>query len=689
MLQYSSANEHQHPIHFRSFDATNMKVPAVCLFLITHFLPSQSVETAAAGIYWQDLSVETSSNVTLLHAFSGFIATGELCGIIGPSGSGKSSLLRTLGGRRFGDLKSSGKFWWNDDASSRSSSRLLSPSLVAFLHQQDVFFGMLTAKETLQLASFLEFPDLKRTERDAIVQKSLDSLGLTLVQDRKIGDRLMSDAKGGGLSGGEQRRLSLALEMLGNPRLFLADEATTGLDSTQANKVVRLISDLAKERNIPALLSLHQPRASIWRMLDRFILLGPSGRVCYVGKRSDAMSYFQRLGYECPEETNPAEFFIDLVSVDTEDAEQGRIDEMRIDELMLAFRNFSQTKLTRYNPVIDSASSLSTPTSRAPILRRFASLLKRSWRQNIRNTHYNLLRLGASVGNALLFGQIFASVKRGVPLIKSIADRTALLSFGVINMSMMALMKTIHLFSRERPVVGREQEREQYSSLEYLLSKAFAEIPLDTFFGVVFTTTLKLATGLRISWKDLTAAFSLMTVAGASLGFAVGSWTDSADSAMAVGVPLMVIFMVVGIINPSGVDSTNGPPLLVKLLQQVSPIKWAIEALCVAEYKGMELREGHSRWGRIRDLPKMGAFSLVQNGSQILEALGLEKSTYTSTMRHLAIISGANLFLSWLGLEMHFTKLKRSNHTRKGKTLKKAKPRQGEMKVSAPIVKRL
>lgn len=637
-----------------------MKAGLLPLLLLAPLLPCRGllVDTVTAlpnGIYWHDLSVQTSSNVTLLHPFSGFVAAGELCGIIGPSGAGKSTFLHILGGRS--ELEQSGTVWWQQG----SARGTLSPTAVAFLQQHDAFFHMLTTKETLQLAAYLEFPAMKRSERDMIVQKSMDSLGLKPVQGRKIGDRSLPGAKDG-LSGGEQRRLSLALVMLGNPQLFLADEATTGLDSSQATKVVRLISDLAKERQIPALLSLHQPRASIWKMLDKFILLGPGGRVCYMGKRVEALAYFQTLGYECPEETNPAEFLIDLVSIDTEDADQGAIDEARIEELTIAFWAYSQTNMPDDGRVVTSVS-VSTARLRSPSLRRFASLLKRSWRQNIRNTHYNVLRLGASVGNALLFAQIFASVKHGVPLVKSIADRTALLSFGVINMSMMALMKTIHLFSRERPVVGREQGREQYSALEYLLSKVFAEIPLDTFFGMVFTTTLKLSTGLRISWRDLTAAFSLMTVAGASLGFAVGSWTDSADTAMATGVPLMVIFMVVGIINPSGVDSTKGPPPLVKWLQLASPIKWAIESLCVAEYKGMDLREGASKWERLRDLPKMGAFSMVQNGDQILEALGLEKSSYSSSMRHLGVIAGINLFISFLGLEMSQAKPKRENRT--------------------------
>lgn len=216
-------------------------------------------------------------------------------------------------------------------------------------------------------------------------------------------------------------------------------------------------------------------------------------------------------------------------------------------------------------------------------------------------------------------------------------------------------MKTIELFARERPVVEREQMRSQYSSLEYLLSKAVAELPLDILFAAAFTTMLKAITGLRIPWAQLTATFSLMTVAGAALGFAIGSSTTTAESAMATGIPVIVIFMVVGIINPSGVDTSHQAPLFLKYLRWASPIHWAVEALCLAEYRGMKFEDKTARWPwqRFRDLPKIGGLAMVRNGDQVLAALGLADASYDNVMKNLAILSGVNLLLSWIGL--HFT----------------------------------
>ena len=120
-------------------------------------------------------------------------------------------------------------------------------------------------------------------------------------------------------------------------------------DSTLSEKVVKLIKDSVRERNIPCLLSIHQPRSSIFRMLDDIILLAPGGRVIYHGKSQDAIKYFKKIGFDCPTQTNPAEFLIDLVSVDSEDFDKAFEDELRILKLVEAFKDHQKSiKFTRH-----------------------------------------------------------------------------------------------------------------------------------------------------------------------------------------------------------------------------------------------------------------------------------------------------------------------------------------------------
>ena len=132
---------------------------------------------------------------------------------------------------------------------------------IALLTQDSSFFTMLTPREVLYLASFLQL-SVPPSTRAQIVDRTIESLGLQHIQYNSIGDRQTSS----GISGGERRRLAVGIELVTRPKVFLADEPTTGLDSGQADKVVGLIRKLVKQRNIPCVCILHQPRASIWKV---------------------------------------------------------------------------------------------------------------------------------------------------------------------------------------------------------------------------------------------------------------------------------------------------------------------------------------------------------------------------------------------------------------------------------------
>ena len=114
--------------------------------------------------------------------------------------------------------------------------------------------------------------------------------------------------------------------------------------------------------------------------------------------------------------------------------------------------------------------------------------------------------------------------------------------------------------------------------------------------------------------------------------------------------------MVVGIINPSGVDPNRPPPTAVRLLKEVSPFRFAIEALCLGEYPGMEFTDSESGGGgwlrKLKNLPRMGAMAMIQNGDQVIEALGLHHQTYKGAMIQLAWLSVRFLGISWLGLQV-------------------------------------
>lgn len=474
----------------------------------------------------------------------------------------------------------------------------------------------------------------------------------------------------GRLSGGERRRLSVGLELVSSDKkLLLADEPTSGLDSTYSRIVMTLLRTLAQTRNIPAMIALHQPSSYIWNhILDYIILLAPGGYVCYNGRRDRMIPYFTQIGYPVPEYTNPSEFFLELVSIHTENTTQSILDQERIRHLYTTFQQYQQeqllsssssskdriTTLMQQNKIHASFLSSSSNTmantttttnieeSNRPLqqrlftsiaqlpfmrsLRRIMALFRRSWRQNIRDGDMNRSRLLVSIGNAFLLAGVFPSIQKGSrPLISSIADRVALLSFGTINLCMMTYLKSITLFAHERPIVQRELNmRQQYSVFEYLIAKFTSELPIDMIFSLLFAVILKHATGLQISIRQLSQVFALLTTAGASLGFLLGSTATSYQHATTSGIPVLVILMVVGVINPSGVDVSKPKPLLLRYLKQISPFAYAIEALCIGEYRGVQFYansdnnpngSGGGRFGnfvsRLKDAPRMGGLAMI------------------------------------------------------------------------------
>lgn len=211
-------------------------------------------------------------------------------------------------------------------------------------------------------------------------------------------------------------------------------------------------------------------------------------------------------------------------------------------------------------------------------------------------------------------------------------------------MAMMALMKSLELLGRERPVVARERSRGAYGAVEYLLAKFCTELPLDAAFAAGFGALLHWRVGLRLPRGALVGTLALTAAACASLGLALGALAPSADAALALGVGLMVVYMVLGVINPAGMSS-RPPSALVRLGGHLSPIKWSIRALCCAELRGLALEPAS-----LGGAPKLGGLAFITSGDQALERLGLGEETAIDASSKLARLLTLQLAVALLGL---------------------------------------
>ncbi|CAK9040966.1 unnamed protein product [Durusdinium trenchii] len=456
--------------------------------------------------------------------------SGRLLALMGPSGAGKSLLLHSLAALAPANARVLGSVYWNDVAEVGVPQRNM-----ALLEQEVPFFSELTVQETLIFAAQLEGLSFSRA-RD-VAEKLLKRLRLLDVSDRRVGERYIGSS-GQGLSGGEQRRLALACALAGEDEIgrikaLLADEPTTGLDTFQAAEMVELLAELGQSRRMATIMTIHQPRSSVWAMIKDVLLLGPGGRAVFCGSREDILQHLGSLGYTCPREgVNPADFVIDLVSMHSEGAEVQQ-DQARITRLAEAFA------LKRALSAESGGPGRGTPPLHLAPWVAFRLLLSRAWLQTSRDQATNLSRLFATGGLGLIFGAQFGFFPADDLTAASVTSRVALLSFGAISMAFIGEMRALDRFAKEKKVVSRERASGFYSGFTYLLAKAVAELPSDAMFACIFACVLHWRCGLRASLPELMAVYCFLAVVCAALGLAIGAAIPNAERAMTTGIPVM------------------------------------------------------------------------------------------------------------------------------------------------------
>jgi ABC-type multidrug transport system ATPase subunit len=200
----------------------------------------------------------------------------------------------------------------------------------AFVGQDDTFHSHLTVEETLMLAASLRIPGATRAGRRDAVDQTLQQLQLTHARHTRVGNERVR-----GISGGERRRLALGCELLGDPRVVFADEPTSGLDAFQAERMMSVLRGIAA-KGCTVVVTIHQPSSKVWRMFDDIMLLS-GGRTVYFGHRLACLPALAAQGYKCPLETNPAEFVLDVISVDASSPKGEITSSARVMELVQAW----------------------------------------------------------------------------------------------------------------------------------------------------------------------------------------------------------------------------------------------------------------------------------------------------------------------------------------------------------------
>ncbi|EFC38572.1 predicted protein [Naegleria gruberi] len=432
---------------------------------------------------------------------SGFVKPGEVLAIMGPSGAGKTSLLNILSQR----VKASG----GEILANGQHVGKAFKSISAFVQQDDVLLGNLTVRETLRYTAMLRLGNVSMKERMKRVDSLIQELGLSRVADTL---------------------------------------PTTGLDAKTSLSVINTINKLAQNGRT-VVLTIHQPRSDIFQSFDRLLLLA-RGKIAYFGNAKSVIPYFLKLGYDCPEAFNPADFFMDLVTENPALVEEGKTTKVeqnqRIETILSNYsENFEELASAKRDGVnMEHLTRKNKYTS--GWFSQFFVVLMRSFLNTIRNKAVTMARLFQQVSTAFLLGLIYLRLKNDQT---GVQDRLGVLFFSVSNMFFGSLSSSLNVLLGDKPVFNRERGAKLYRVSSWYVAKVIADIPSVLFFPLLFGCILYFWIGLNGSIDRFLMFLliqAILGLTGQGLGIAIASISPNASVAFSIMPVISTILMLFG-----------------------------------------------------------------------------------------------------------------------------------------------
>ncbi len=230
-----------------------------------------------------DIDFTFKGTDTGVHKLTFAALSGQMVGIMGGSGSGKSTVLNILNGSIIpssGTLKINGFDF-------QQNKQSITP-LMGYIPQDDILLEELTVYENLHYCASLTYGNLSREQIDTKCRSLLEELILIEYQNLKVGSPVNKV-----ISGGQRKRLNIALELIRDPAILFVDEPTSGLSTADSRRMMDLLRQQAYKGKL-LFVNIHQPSSEIFKLFDAIIILDKGGYVVYSGNPVDAIRYFKK-----------------------------------------------------------------------------------------------------------------------------------------------------------------------------------------------------------------------------------------------------------------------------------------------------------------------------------------------------------------------------------------------------------
>uniref|UniRef100_A0A3Q0RQX4 ATP-binding cassette sub-family G member 5 n=1 Tax=Amphilophus citrinellus TaxID=61819 RepID=A0A3Q0RQX4_AMPCI len=556
------------------------------------------------GPWWDLPSYRKRWTRQILNDVSFHVDSGQIMGILGNSGSGKTTLLDAISGRIGNQGTLLGEIFING----RKLKREQYQDCFSYVLQSDNLLSYLTVEETLTYTAQLA---LRKHSADAIKKKVtavMAELSLSHVAHSVVGGQVFP-----GISGGERRRVSIASQLLQDPRVVLLDEPTTGLDSMTANQIVVLLAQLAR-RNRIVIVTIHQPRSELFRVFNRIAIMS-RGELVFCGPTEDMVDFFSQCGYECPEYCNPFDIYVDFTSVDTRSSEREAATFTRMHEITSAYQRSAiyQSMLEKMEQSLQRSDkppipfkSKESPSGAA----KLGVLLRRTARNLSRDRMGVLMRLSQNLIYGLFVA--FFVIHLNIDVTKgAVQDRIGIIYQSIGASPYTGMLNAVALFPALRAIGDQESQDGLYTKWQMFLAYIFHILPLSILSVFIFTSFLYWTVGMHpegLRFLCFTAVVLVPHIIGELLTVVLLGVVQDPNM-VNTGVALLNI---AGIVVGSGfLRSTQQMPVLFQWLSYLTFQKYSCELLIVTEFHGLQFTCNNSR-----SLP--GA-CVVTYGDQIID----------------------------------------------------------------------
>jgi ATP-binding cassette subfamily G (WHITE) protein 2 len=396
---------------------------------------------------------------TLLYDLSGNI-TGGFWAIMGGSGGGKTTLLSTLSLRLDPNyMNITGEFRLNG----REYSRSVLKAMTAYVMQDDLLHGELTVQETLYFAANLRMsPDLSEEARLKRIDQVIELMGIDYIRYVMVGD-----ARVKGISGGERKRVCVAMELLNCPKLLFLDEPTTGLDSTTAYSVCHALKNLAESGECTVVCTIHQPQPKIFSLFDNLILM-KKGRIIYQGHAVKSLNFLESIGKPLPPHEDLADHLLNVAAIkDGDDHNEHAKLHVPVDLTMGIEKDFYSQ---------EGAKSW---------VREYRILTYRAMLQYLRRYDLIFLNLLATIIMAIFIGYgVWRDCGHSQSTVNLVRPTVF---FAMVNQGVVGALQTIIGFPSERAIMLRERQAGAYQVSTYYLARTTIDFVSTIISPVVFS----------------------------------------------------------------------------------------------------------------------------------------------------------------------------------------------------------